>query len=125
MAGVGHVEPRMNVGSGWSPQEVAAARSGPFWYALASNPPCVAWCSRTHGPDDFRVTGLQICAAGFGRGVQVQAVQVADESEPFRVDVYPAEVVLPAVAQVEMTAADARAFADAVRLAADFCETHQ
>lgn len=115
----------MNAGSGWSPQEVAAARRGPFWYALASNPPCVAWCSRTHGPDDFRVTGLQICTTGFGRGVQVQAVQVADEGEPFRVDRCPAEVVLSAAAQVELTAQDAAALADALRLAAGFAEAHR
>lgn len=109
----------------WGQVDIDTASRSPFWTSLADNPPCLPWCTTDHDPNDFRVAGSLGCRVAFGRGVTVEQVQVADESEPFHVDLYPPEVVLEDDTALEMTAEDARAFADALRLAADFCETHQ
>lgn len=103
----------------WTPVDLELAARATSWCSTAENPPCTAWCPGDHDPDDFRVSGSLICSIEFGHRVAVQVVQVGDEDEPGRVDVYPPEVVLLDERR-EFTIGDAAALADALRLAGHF-----
>lgn len=103
----------------WEPSDLDLAARAGSWCSTADNPPCAPWCPGDHDPHDFRVAGSLICSLEFGHRVAVQVVQVGDEDEPGRVDVYPPEVVL-LDGRREFTADDAAALADALRLAVHF-----
>lgn len=107
--------------STWQLHDLEVAASSKHWCATRDNPPCVPWCARGHDPNDFRVAGCLICARAFGRGVEVQVVQIADDDQPGRVVPHPVEVVV-LDARPEMVPGVARALAGALLAAADFAE---
>lgn len=70
------------------------ARTSPWWWSLAQNPPCSAWCGCSHDPDEFRVEGLLLCRVGFGAAVWVEQAHAAREDVPFVTDTTSPRIVL-------------------------------
>lgn len=110
-------------GRRWSAEALDQAQRSPWWYSLADNPPCSDWCEIDHDPNDFRVGGAIHCELDLGHGVKVDQPHLADEDTPFLVESQPLRLLLRPAPE-DLTPEDARALADALLLAAEFCEVH-